>query len=121
MILINKINYFDLEDSLQEQIAREFVDDFDRGYDTNQFQDLYVELYEYDPLNSEDLSILEDFLDQKISTEGEPEEEHLLFYENNLNLLIKQPFFVLTGFCREGRHRLATAIKHNHKIRGIII
>ena len=118
MILIRTVKYYDLDDYLQDQIAREFVDDFDKGYNSSDFNDLDIQLYEYDPLNSEDKNILEDFLDQKISTEGEPEAEHLEFYNNNLHLLIKQPFLVVNHFCGEGRHRLATALNHNHKIRG---
>lgn len=121
MKIIREIEFLDLEDYLQDQIARELVEDFDKGYDPSEFNSLRIYLYEYDPSFKEDKELLEDFLDQKISSEGEPEEEHLLFYDNNLHLLIKQPFLVINGFCGEGRHRLATSLKHNHVIRGVII
>ena len=93
MELVRKIYYYDLDDTLQEEIARELLDENDPWDNLNQLE---LELYEYDPLNEDDLEILNDFLDQKISTEGEPETEHLDFYASNLSLLKKQPFLIIT-------------------------
>lgn len=115
---IENIYFLELDECIQDQVAREFVDDFDRGYNPSEFKDNILELFEYDPNNIKDLEILEDFLLEKVREEGMPSDEDLSYYINDLDQLINFPILIIQGSCVEGRHRLATAIKTKSKIRG---
>lgn len=117
---INRLTYLELDDDYQFQIARELVDDVDQGYDPLDYKDLKIFVYEYDPNVNEDLNILLDFYNQKVSDEGEPLEEDLKYYYDNINELISNPILVMDGYCREGRHRLKVALNQKHKIRAYI-
>lgn len=101
----------------QEIIIREFHHDMDKGYDINDYKEIVIEVYEYDPYATEDRLTLEEFYNQKVSDEGEPFEDDLKYYEDHLEELINNPILVKDGFCGEGRHRLAVALRTNSKIR----
>lgn len=120
MKYINSKYFFELDEITQDIIAREFVEDFDKGYNPEDFKDEVIELYEYDPNIKSDRNILEDFLSQKISNEGEPSEEDLTHYLENPSELLSFPILIKQGTCEEGRHRLTVSLKLNHKIRALV-
>lgn len=121
MQLLNRINYLELDEISQDIIAREFVDDFDQGYNPQDYKDVIIEEYEYDPENHEDLSILEDFFAEKVHNEGDVSDEDLKYYLEDPSQLLSFPILIIDGSCKEGRHRLATSLKLNHKIRAYCI
>ena len=120
MKTIESIKYNYLPDWAQDQIAREIVDDFDEGYNPLDFKDEMISLIEYDPCQAEDLEILTEWLQEKISNEGDPLVEDLDHYHSNLEELITFPILILNGSCVEGRHRLMISLLHHAKIRAYI-
>ena len=56
-------------------------------------------------------------MNEKIINEGEPLENDLKHYLENLEELISNPILVLQGSCKEGRHRLTVALRLKCKIR----
>jgi hypothetical protein len=120
MVEKDKINYLNLESWVQDQIARELVSDFDAGYNPNDYKDLVVSLFEYDPNLESDREILEYWLSDKLRNEGVPAEADLSFYRENVELLIKMPILIIQGTCSEGRHRLSVALQLNEKIMAYI-
>jgi hypothetical protein len=106
---------------VQDQVARELVDDFDQGYNPNDLKDLLLQLVEYDPSNSDDNTILTELLKEKIDNEGNPLIDDLKYYEENPEQLIISPILILSGSCVEGRHRLTVSLINSLKIRAYIL
>ena len=111
----------DAPEFIQEQIAREIVDDFDQGYDVNDYKDMVIELYEYDPKIGSDKETLEGHLNEKIRNEGEPLVSDLQFYIDHPEELITTPILIFQGQCAEGRHRLMTSLKTMKPIRMYVV
>jgi hypothetical protein len=121
MKYIESISFLETPEYLQDQIAREIVDDFDAGYNPIDYKDMKIEIYEYDPNDSKDRETLEDHYKDKVSNEGKPAESDLKYYFDNPNELIKFPILIFNGTCAEGRHRLHVSLKLNHKIRLYVV
>ena len=116
-----KSSLLKLPDWIQEQIAREYLDEDVYGdeYDKGMRQidnEIKFELVEFDPRNKTDAVTLKELLKQKISDEGEPDEKVVQTIGKDGE--IRDPILILSGKgCVEGRHRLAAALRYNLTIK----
>ena len=115
MKVINNLSFLEAPDFIQDQIARELCEDFDSGYNIEDYKDLRLELVEFDP---SDIEILTYYLNEKIRDEGQPSDQ---YYDDHTEELITFPILIINNVCSEGRHRLDTAIRLKLNIRAYIV
>jgi hypothetical protein len=119
MKVLEKIDFVDAPEFIQDQIYRELYDEDERTPSPALVRgEMVLELIEYDPFNLADHEILIDHLNQKISDEGEPDWDSVDEIGNSG--CINDPILITTGICREGRHRLAAALKFGLLIKAYV-
>lgn len=122
MIECGKFRYLELPEFIKDQVCRE-LDYEGNGISDEEFEakakKMLFSLFEYDPQDTNDRIIIEEHFRDKVQAEGDPDPD--VVNEIGSSGRILDPVLIIGGSCKEGRHRLAAALKYRLKIRAYVL